>query len=119
MKTDILILGGGLAALAAADEAVRNSGYKVTLLQCGGGASPHIHGFCLPIGEDDSEELLLQDTLASGCGYTDPKLARALCMGSLELMEYFRQLELDIDREGDHPRLLKALGSSVPPNRRY
>jgi len=114
MKTDILILGGGLAALAAADEAVRNSDYQVTLLQCGGGASPHIHGFCLPVGEDDSEELLLKDTLASGCGYTDPALARALCIGSLDLMEYFRRLGLDIDREGNQPRLLKALGSSVP-----
>lgn len=114
MKTDILILGGGLAALAAADEAVKNSGSRVTLLQCGGGASPHIHGFCLPVGSGDSEALLLEDTLVSGCGYTDPKLARALCMGSLELMEYFRQLGLDIDREEGQPRLLKALGSSVP-----
>ena len=29
-------------------------------------------------------------------------------------MDYFRQLGLDIDREGDRPRLLKSLGSSVP-----
>lgn len=114
MKTDILILGGGLAALAAADEAVQRSDYQVTLLQCGGGASPHIHGFCLPIGEGDSEELLLEDTLASGCGHTNRALARALCENSLGLMDYFRALELDIDREGGQPRLLKALGSSVP-----
>lgn len=114
MKTDILILGGGLAALAAADEAVRNSQCRVTLVQCGGGASPFIHGFCLPVGDGDSEQLLLDDTLASGCGYTDPGLARALCLGSLGLMDYFRQLGLDIDREGDSPRLLKALGSSMP-----
>ena len=114
MKTDILILGGGLAALAAAYEAVQNSEYQVTLLQCGGGASPFIHGFCLPIGENDSEELLLEDTLTSGCGHTDPTLARALCLGSLNLMDYFRHLDLDIDREGKSPRLIKSLGSSVP-----
>ena len=114
MKTDILILGGGLSALAAADEAVRNSHCRVTLLQCGGGASPYIHGFCLPVGEGDSEALLLEDTLASGCGYTDPRLAGALCQGSAQLMDYFRELELDIDREGESPRLLKSLGSSVP-----
>jgi len=113
MKTDILILGGGLAALAAADEAISNSNCRVTLLHCGGGASPYIHGFCLPIGDGDSEELMLEDTLVSGCGYTDPKLAMALCRGSLGLMDYFRQLGLDIDREGDCPRLLKSLGSST------
>lgn len=114
MKTDILILGGGLAALAAADEAVRNSDRHVTLLQCGRGASPFIHGFCLSIGKGDSEQMLLADTIASGCGYTDVSLARALCVGSLGLMEYFRALGLEIDREKGAPRLLKALGSSVP-----
>ena len=114
MKTDILILGGGLAALAAADEAVKNSDCHVTLLQCGRGASPFIHGFCLPIGEGDSEALLLKDTIASGCGYTDDSLARALCVGSLELMDYFRGLGVDIDRKEGTPRLLQALGSSVP-----
>ena len=29
-------------------------------------------------------------------------------------MDYFRHLDLDIDREGTSPRLLKSLGSSVP-----
>lgn len=114
MKTDILILGGGLTALAAADTALQKSEYTVSLLQCGAGASPYIHGFCLPLGEGDSQELLLQDTLASGGGQSDPTLAAALCKGSLSLMDYFHHLQLDIDREAGQPRLLKALGSSVP-----
>lgn len=114
MKTDILILGGGLTALAAADEAIRTGGKNVTLLQCGAGASPFIHGFCLPLGAGDSEEMLLRDTLRSGCGQSDPALAEALCRGCGELPEWFAGLGLDIDREEGTPRLLHALGSSVP-----
>ena len=57
MKTDILILGGGLSGFCAAWEIVKHSDLSVDLLAWGGGASPYIHGFCLPVGEGDSEEL--------------------------------------------------------------
>ena len=66
MKTDILILGGGLAGICAAYEVLQNSGRTVDLLSCGGGASPYIHGFCLPVGEGDSEQLFFADSMASG-----------------------------------------------------
>ena len=45
---DVLILGGGLAGMIAADEIVR-SGAEVLLLRPGGGASPFVHGFSLPV----------------------------------------------------------------------
>ena len=57
MKTDVLIIGGGLTGICAAYEIIKNSDLRVDLLQWGGGASPYIHGFCLPVGEGDSEEL--------------------------------------------------------------
>jgi len=114
MKCDVLIVGGGLTGIVAADTIVRNSDLHVTLLQCGGGASPYIHAFCMPVGEGDSEELFLKDTLDSGYGQNDPVLAHRLCSGTAELMDYIRELGYDLDRENGEYRLIQSLGSSVP-----
>lgn len=113
MQTDILIIGGGLTGIAAAYEIIKNSDLQVDLLQWGGGASPYIHGFCLPIGDGDSEELFFNDSMASGYQQSDAALVRRLCHDSLSLSDYFEELDLDVDREGNSPRLIKSLGSSV------
>lgn len=113
MKTDILILGGGLTGICAAYEILKNSDHRVDLLGWGGGASPYIHGFCLPVGEDDSEELFLKDSLASGYGQCRESLVRRLCHEAVGLPEYFRELGVDIDREKGSPRLIKSLGSTA------
>lgn len=114
MKTDVLIIGGGLTGICAAYEIIKNSDLRVDLLQWGGGASPYIHGFCLPVGEGDSEELFFADSMASGYGQCRGSLVRCLCREAVTLPEYFRELGLDIDRENGNPRLVKSLGSTVP-----
>ncbi len=114
MKTDILILGGGLAGICAAHEILQNSDRSVDLLSCGGGASPYIHGFCLPVGEEDSEQLFFADSMASSYYQSREILVRRLCRDSLHLPAWFRSLGLDIDREDGIPRLIRSLGSSVP-----
>lgn len=114
MKTDILILGGGLSALVAADTILRQSDCCVTLLQEGAGASPYIHGFCMPVGQGDSVALFEEDTLRSGYWQNDPLLVRRLCEGALPLLDYFRELGLDLDRKGEAYSLVQSLGSSVP-----
>lgn len=113
MKTDILILGGGLTGICAAYEIVKNSKHSVDLLQRGGGASPYIHGFCLPVEDDDSEELFFNDSMASGYGQCRESLVRRLCRDSLTLPDYFRELGLQIDEQDGKPRLIKSLGSTV------
>ena len=113
MKTDILILGGGLTGICAAWEILQSTSLRVDLLRWGGGASPYIHGFCLPVGEDDSEELFFADSMASGYGQCREDLMRRLCRDSLTLPDYFRSLELCIDTQSGAPRLIKSLGSSV------
>ena len=113
MKTDILILGGGLTGICAAYEIVKNSKYTVDLLQRGGGASPYIHGFCLPVGDGDSEELFFNDSMASGYGQCRESLVRRLCRESRMLPGFFRELDVGIDEENGTPRLIKSLGSSV------
>lgn len=114
MQTDILIIGGGLTGIAAAYEIIKNSDLEVTLLQCGGGASPYIHGFCLPVGEGDSEELFYADSMASGYQHSRPSLVKRLCHESLNLMDYFAELGLSVDKNENGYQLIKSLGSSVP-----
>ena len=113
MQTDILIIGGGLTGIAAAYEIIKDSNLEVTLLQCGGGASPYIHGFCLPVGEGDSEQLFYADSMASGYQQSRPALVKRLCHDSLNLMDYFRELGLSVDENENGYQLIKSLGSSV------
>ena len=114
MQTDILIIGGGLTGIAAAYEIIKNSDLRVDLLQCGGGASPYIHGFSLPLGNDDSEELFYEDSMTSGYQQSRASLVRRLCHESLNLPEYFRELGLEVDSNENGYQLIKSLGSSVP-----
>ena len=114
MKTDVLIIGAGLTGTVAADEIIRHSDLQVVQLGSGSGASPYIHGFCMPVGVGDSKELLYEDTMASGYGQSDPRLVRSLCENAAALEAYFDSLGLQLDRDENGPRLLHALGSSVP-----
>ena len=114
MQTDVLIIGAGLTGTVAADEIIQNSDLTVMQLSSGSGASPYIHGFCMPVGAGDSEALLYADTMASGYGQCEPKLVESLCSHAASLEAYFAELGLQLDRGEDGPRLLHALGSSVP-----
>ena len=114
MNTDVLIIGAGLTGTVAADEIIQNSDLNVVQLGSGSGASPYIHGFCMPVGAGDSEQLLYEDTMASGYGQCDSKLVRSLCAGTSVLEEYFAGLGLELDKNEEGYRLLHALGSSVP-----
>lgn len=114
MKTDVLIIGAGLTGTVAADEIIRHSDLQVVQLGSGSGASPYIHGFCMPVGAGDSEALLYEDTMASGYGQSDSRLVHSLCSGTAALEAYFAGLDLQLDWDENGPRLLHALGSSVP-----
>ena len=114
MTTDVLIIGAGLTGTVAADEIIRHSRLQVVQLGSGSGASPYIHGFCMPVGEGDSAQLLYEDTMASGYGQSDPSLVQTLCQNAAALEEYFETLGLQLDRNENGYRLLQALGSSVP-----
>lgn len=114
MQTDVLIIGSGLTGIVAADEIIRHSDLSVIQLGCGGGASPFIHGFCLPVGEGDSNELFFEDSMSSGYGQSDERLVRRLCYDANELLAYFAELGLDLDRNEKGVSLLHSLGSTVP-----
>ena len=116
MKTDLLIIGGGLAGLTAAYEELKTEpGRRITILRPGAGSSPYVHGFNMPLNPQDSTELFIQDTEASGRGQGNAALVEELCRGSLELLPFFDELGLDFNREADGSyQQLRPLGASCP-----
>lgn len=114
LQTDCLILGGGLAGWMAARETAA-AGLKTMLLHDGMGASPWVHGFNVPVYPEDSADIFLQDTLASGQGLSDPALARALCQDAAEVFDEIRAMGLSFNREKDGSyQALRPLGASWP-----
>lgn len=108
MKTDVLIIGGGVAGLTAA--LAVPPALSVTLLQTGRGASPYIHGVSIPVSKEDSVDRFVSDTLAAGYGLNDLPLAKKVCAASLDLPNYFSDMGIKYDAQN----LLRALGSSCP-----
>jgi len=100
-KTDVLVIGGGNAALCAAIEA-RESGADVVVLECAdrsmrGGNSRHTRNFrAMHSGPTDTmggsytEEEYWQDLLRVTQGQTDESLARLMIRRSEELLDWLR-----------------------------
>ena len=107
--TDVLIVGGGLAGWRAAESAA-NAGASVALIANGAGNSPDIHALNVPVRDDDSVELFVEDTLKSGRGGCDPALVEVLCREAVKLAEEF---PFDRNPDGTY-KLLQPLGCSVP-----
>ena len=114
MKTDCLILGGGLAGLWAAREAVR-AGRRVILVQDGAGASPWVHGFNRPVRPGDSARVFWEDTQKSGLGLSDPALSEALCGDAGAVFDEIRAMGLSFNRgpDGEY-QAIRPLGASYP-----
>ena len=107
--TDVLVIGGGLAGWRAAEAAV-NAGASVALVANGAGNSPDIHAINVPVREDDSVELFVEDTLKSGRGGCERALVEVLCRESVKLADEF---PFDRNPDGSY-KLLQPLGCSVP-----
>ncbi len=114
VRTDVLIIGGGLAGLTAADRIIAESALSVTLVALGAGASPYMHGFSWPAGDGDGAELLYEDTIKSGGNENDPLLVRAMTDGVKDMEDLFASLGLQPDEEDGKIRLVTSLGSSKP-----
>ena len=110
---DCLIIGGGLAGWMAAYECVKQ-GKRPCLLHDGQGASPWVHGVNVPLDPADSVDTFIRDTLNSGQGLSDSRLAAALAKDSLELVSLLSTLGLSFNRTDNAYRLLRPLGSTVP-----
>jgi fumarate reductase (CoM/CoB) subunit A len=123
LETDVLVVGGGLAALRAAYDAA-GAGARVALAVKGraarsGSSAMTSAGYSAWIRPDDSAERHYQDTIAGGRGLSDPRLvavmAREAPARRAELVALGGRLaELDgepaIHASGDHsvPRTVVA-----------
>lgn len=115
IKTDALVIGGGISALMAAKELSKVPGVQVKILSDGAGASPYVHGLNMPLHQDDSVELFIEDTMKSGRLQSKKELVDTLCRNSLELLPLLSELGIIFDKKdnGEYS-LLRPLGSSVP-----
>src|SRR5579871_4066392 len=82
IDTDVLVIGGGLAALRSAYDALK-AGAKVTIAVKGkagksGSSAMTSAGYSTPQAKADSAQIYFDDTLRGGREINDPKLVRIL-----------------------------------------
>jgi L-aspartate oxidase len=130
-RCDVLVLGSGIAGLLLC-HMLSKSGMKVLLACKGklidsntsnaqGGLAAVDQGPKATAGEairfpstSDSNDLHLQDTLASGAGLTDPAVARSIVERGADLVERLAEFGVRFDRkDGDYERALEG-GHSRP-----
>lgn len=107
IKTDILVIGGGLSGRRCAEAASKNA--DVLLICDGMGASPYVHGINIPLYPEDSVECFINDTLESGKFQNDKRLVEVLCRESVKL-----EKEFSFDKKDGEYNLLRPLGSTYP-----
>jgi succinate dehydrogenase/fumarate reductase flavoprotein subunit len=111
-KSDILIIGKGLAGVRAANEAVRK-GATVIVANKANGSSPEVMGFNTTIGNDDSIEDYLSDTMRSGSYINNKLVAARLAENANSEVPFLEKLGVKFDRNSDgNYNLMQTLGSS-------
>lgn len=131
IKTDLLVIGGGGAALRAAVEAKEN-GVDVLIVQKGiGSTSYHVAetgAFNAPDGivdPDDNANEYYNDIMNAGLGTCDPNLVRVIAEDACDAVSYLQNNGVPFLQDGDkflelvgcfatRPRMHLILGHGVP-----
>lgn len=116
MRTDVLVIGDGLAGSAAAIEAARQ-GASVTMVSALHGSSDRAQGgIAAAMLPEDSPKLHALDTIAAGAGLCDPEAVSMLTSAGPETVHWLESLGVHFDggaaREAAHslPRVLHLGG---------
>jgi fumarate reductase (CoM/CoB) subunit A len=124
VKTDVLIVGSGAAALRAALEA-SDGGAQVLVAVKGAfgrsGATFHskaeVGAFNVPDGAGDPQDnpdVYLQDILKASQEMADPRLASILANEAIDALRYLEKYGVHFEREADRYLVFRACFSSRP-----
>lgn len=114
VKTDVLVIGAGIAGLRAA-VAAAGRGKKVIVASKGPRCSYGIMGFNAAVDREDSQALYYDDILKSGLGLSDHQLATLLAQGATKQKDFLEHSGLCFDKTADgRYDLLQPLGCSRP-----
>jgi L-aspartate oxidase len=124
VKTDVLIVGGGGAALRAALEADSNGAAVLFAIKGEfrkSGATYHsvaeVGAFNVPDGASDSGDnpgVFLADILKAGQEMSDPRLSAILANEALDALRYLEQMGVPFERDKDSFLVFQACFSSKP-----
>lgn len=117
--TDVLVLGGGVAALRCATAAA-TSGAKVTVLVKGPTCSQGLLGYnaCVP-ETGDNPALFFNDVMLAGEFINDPGLVATLTANSFPETEYLESIGASMRRPDGSFRPRLASGSNIPRTLHY
>lgn len=115
LETDVLVLGGGLAAHRAA-VAAREAGAEVAMLYAGSGASPHVICFNVPLDVDagDAPEVYVDDMVRGGAGLNDRPLVEALAADTPVALAELEAIGVELARRDGRYALRHLAGSTYP-----
>ena len=114
VKTDVLIIGAGMAGLRAA-LAAAEKGADVVVIGKGVSASPEVLGFNAVTGEPDSIECYFNDVRTSGKWINDPDVARRLVGDGAKEVRNLESLGMVFDKNPDGSyHVLHPLGCRYP-----
>lgn len=120
LKCDVLVIGGGFAAMYTAAEASRLSLDVVLLsnLRVGkSGCSIFATGYAAALGHEDSADTPgchRSDTLASGRGLCDPRVVDAVCEEAVPRLLELEELGVRFEKQNGRFRQYRGGGHSFP-----
>lgn len=113
LRTDVLVIGGGIAGCTAAINAAECGASVLLLSKTPVEESNTAYaqgGMAAVLAADDSVELHLADTLAVGAGLCDKQVARAIIAQSAETVAWFESIGAIFDRSAEGALLLSREG---------
>lgn len=113
LRTDVLIIGGGIAGAAAA-LAAANEGASVLVLSKTELSETNTNyaqgGVAAVLADDDSFSLHLEDTLRVGAGLTNTEIARAIINRGPEVIRWLQEQSAKFDRDAAGELMLSREG---------